>query len=217
MLAKNIWSPIALALTFALLIMGCDGKAPGTTNDNLNNTNANENQNNNNQNTNTNTNANNNNGGLLIEVDVSTPSAATIPSWATGVTYVIYAFTSFEASDIEMQVIVVTRDGTDGDSGDFHSVRLFVGGLQLGSPKSFNTNTHEATFTVAHIPFIIPPFATVLVAVRGDMDSVGDKENRICIFDHFDVEAYSNDHDVEILGDFPACGESMTTIDATSP
>ena len=213
MLTNNIGRLFALITILSLLTMGCEGQNPGMNN----NLNTNGNENNSNQNTNANQNNNNQNQqeGLLIEVDETTSATMVIPDNANNILYTVFALTAVMDTDIAVEEFIVTRDDL-GDPQDFERVMLYIDGVQHGSPKTFNTSTNQATFSLVADPIIIPARQTVLMEVRGNMETEANHVNKICFDSSYDVYAFSNNDRVEnILGEFPACGNPMTTFDAT--
>lgn len=193
----NTQKIFGLIITISLFATACGSRSVGG-NNNLNN------------------NSNQNQQGLLIELDPSSPAATYIPQWGANILYTIFALTAVSDQDIVLELLPITRVGATGHALDFDEVGLYMDGIQRGGSRTFNTNTDTANFVIVNDPIIIPAGTTVLLEVRASMDSEPDHSSKLCIMDHWDIEAYYADYTLmtTFLNDFPICGNDMTTVAA---
>lgn len=154
-------------------------------------------------------------GDLTVDLDGSSPAAASIPNNGANVLYSVFGFTAGDDEDVEVTQLIITRQGL-GLPGDFDNIKLYVDGIQKGSEKTLNTSTNSATFNLTSDPIVVPAGKRVLVEVRADMGGAIHSENQLCIATSDDVTAVggSTAADVAVGGTFAICGELLTTTSA---
>ncbi len=105
-------------------------------------------------------------GALTVSLSASTPASATIPNYATGVSYVTANFAAGAASTITE--VVVKRTGA-GAAGDFANVYLYEGDTRLTNGRSISSDTNTVTFS--NLNLAVSSGATRTLTVKADMST----------------------------------------------
>ncbi len=103
-------------------------------------------------------------GALTVSLSANTPASATIPNYATGVSYVAANFAASAASTITE--VVVKRTGA-GAAGDFANVYLYEGDTRLTNGRSVSSDTNTVTFS--NLNLAVSAGATRTLTVKADM------------------------------------------------
>ncbi len=151
-------------------------------------------------------------GSLEVSVSSETPEGSSIPRNGSNVPFLALDLTNNGDQDIEVTGVTVSHGGL-GNEDEIQDVKVFDGIKQRGTDRPFTNDEEIAPLNLASDPVTVPADATKTIIIAGDINaSASGGEHNFSIASSEDITAVGAETggDVEIVGDFPASGETMT-------
>lgn len=105
-------------------------------------------------------------GTLALSVDGSSPVGSQHVLGSTAKTLGIWKFEADNTEDLSVSQIIVHNDNSTTGNGNIKNIKLFVGGVQVGSTISALNGSGDATFGGLNIT--VPRASSTLVTVKAD-------------------------------------------------